>query len=97
MNELETKYAQIKKALGNKLKEYRELAGYPKRTYEGGSKSANLLFNIESGQNLPNEDTILYFVELFDMNEKQKQLLLELQREGKKIKREMIREKRGWI
>lgn len=97
MNELEVKYAQIKKALGNKLAEYRELAGYPKRTYEGGSKSANILFNIESGQNLPNEDTIRYFVELFDMDERQERILLELQREGKKIKREIIREKRGWI
>lgn len=93
---LEQKYTQLKMALGNKLAEYRQIAGYPKRTYDGGSKSANILFNVEGGKHLPNEDTIFYFVDLFDLNEKQKHVLLELQREGKKIKKEIIRAKRGW-
>ena len=94
--DLEEKYDKIKCILGDKLAEYRQFAGFPKRSYPNGSKSDNILFNSESGKNLPNADTIDYYVEFYGLNEKQEHILKDLQRQGKQIKTAIIRKKRGW-
>ena len=93
---LEKEYDRIKKVMGDKLAEYRQFAGFPKRTYPNSKKSANLLFNHEGGISLPNEDTVYYYTELYCLNDEQRDLLLEIQKEGKKIKAQILRIKRGW-
>ncbi len=96
IEQLEQKYDTIKKALGNKLAECRQFAGYPKRTYPNSVKSANILFKHESGENLPNLDTLEYYIELYQVGAKDTETLYELQKYGKEVKKEIIRQKRGW-
>ena len=86
----------IKTILGHKLAEFRQLAGFPKRTYPNSVKSPNLLFNIESGRNFPNKDTLMYFMEMYNINDKGQKVLMDLWVEGNRVKREIIRIKRGW-
>jgi hypothetical protein len=93
---LEELYDKIKIGLGNKIAECREIAGFPKRSYYDSAKSANILFNTESGKNFPNLDTLNYYMELYQVNERTKSQLLDLHSQGKQVKREIIRKKRGW-
>lgn len=93
---LEELYDKIKVGLGCKVAECRQLAGFPKRSYYDSSKSANILFNTESGKNFPNLDTLNYYIELYQVDGKTKETLLELHNQGKQVKREIIRKKRGW-
>ena len=93
---LEEMYDKIKIGLGKKIAECREYAGYPKRSYFGSAKSANILFNTESGKNFPNLDTLNYYMELYQVNERTKSQLLDLHSQGKQVKREIIRRKRSW-
>lgn len=93
---LEQEYDRIKVVLGQKIAECREFAGFPKRSYHDSSKSANLLFNTESGRNFPNADTLNYYMELYQVNDSTRQTLLELHGYGKQYKKTIIRKKRGW-
>ena len=72
---LEEMYDKIKIVLGQKIAECREFAGFPKRSYHDSSKSANILFNTESGKNFPNLDTLNYYMELYQVNERTKSQL----------------------
>lgn len=92
----EEKYLKIKCVLGSKIAEARVFAGFPKRTYNDSIKSGNLLFKTESGESLPNEDTLRYYIDLYQVSDKNASLLYELWREGKKTKSKIIRLKRGW-
>ena len=96
LEDLELAYAKIKIDLGKKIAEQRENAGFPKVSYHGGKKSANLLFNTESGANLPNRDTLEYYIELYQVRDKTAEALREMHNTAKKIKTEIIRKKRGW-
>ena len=93
---LEQEYAKIKSVLGKKIAEYRVLAGFPKRTYPNAMKSANLLFKTESGENLPNEDTLRYFIDLYQVSDKSAKVLFDLHKYGKQVKSKIIKIKRGW-
>lgn len=93
---LEELYDRIKVGLGSKVAECRQLAGFPKRSYFDSSKSANILFNTESGKNFPNVDTLNYYIELYQVDTKTKEQLYELHRLGKEVKKQIIRKKRGW-
>lgn len=93
---LEEMYDKIKIVLGNKVAECRQLAGFPKRSYFDSAKSANILFNTEGGKNFPNLDTLNYYIELYQVDGKTKETLLELHNQGKQIKKQIIRIKRGW-
>lgn len=94
--ELEELYDKIKIVLGQKISEARQLAGYAKKFYEGGSKSGNLLFKTESGSNLPNNDTLEYYIKLYQITPKGAENLRELHRQAKEVKKTIIRKKRGW-
>lgn len=96
LNNLQNEFDKIKVVLGNKVAECRQLAGFPKRTYQHSAKSGNILFKTESGQHFPNLDTLEFYIELYQVDEKNKNLLYSLHSEGKKIKRQIIRMKRGW-
>lgn len=96
LDELELRYEQMKVALGSKLAEQRQLAGFPKTSYHGGRKSANILFNTESGANLPNIDTLEYYIDLYQVREKVADGLRDLHAQAKETKKMIIRKKRGW-
>lgn len=96
LDELENYYDTIKKTLGSKIAECRQLAGYPKRTYEHSSKSGNILFKNESGQHLANNDTLEFYIELYSVDDKTSENLRELHKYAKELKKEIIRRKRGW-
>ena len=93
---LEELYGKIKIGLGKKIAECRENAGFPKRSYHDSSKSANILFNTESGKNFPNADTLNYYMELYQVSDRVRSQLLDLHLQGKQVKREIFRRKRGW-
>ena len=96
LEQLETEYSKVKKILGSKIAEYRVFANFPKRTYPNAMKSANLLFKTESGENLPNEDTLRYFIDLYQVSDKSAKVLFDLHKYGKQVKSKIIKIKRGW-
>jgi hypothetical protein len=93
---LEKEYDRLKLVLGSKIGECRELSGFPKRTYKNGSKSANILFVTESGRCLPNKDTLNYYIELYQVNDKTAQVLRDLHKQANEYKKLILRKKRGW-
>lgn len=93
---LEMEYAQVKQALGNKIAECRMMAGYGKSAQHFGVISPNLLFKIENGENLPNEKTFAYFIELYQIEGKSLETLNNLYIKGKELKKQIIRKKRNW-
>lgn len=96
LDKLENELSQVKSALGSKLAEYRVSAGFGKTAQPYGVKSPNILFNIESGKNFPNESTLQYFIELYEIEGKDLVILQGLFDRGKEIKKQIIRQKRGW-
>lgn len=96
LEQLEFELNQVKSALGNKLATCRISAGFGKTAQPYGTKSPNILFNIESGKNFPNESTLNYFIVLYEIEGKDLATLQGLFDRGKDIKKQIIRKKRGW-
>lgn len=96
LDTLEQKYREMKIALGSKLAEHRKLAGFGKSAQYFGVVSPNLLFKVESGENLPNERNYQYFVELYEIEGKSLVALNNLYEEAKELKKQIIRLKRNW-
>jgi hypothetical protein len=93
---LEQELAQIKSAIGSKIAECRASAGFGKTSQPYGNKSANLIFNVESGKFFPNKDTLEHFIELYEIMGKDLIILKGLHDRGRDIKKQIIRQKRGW-
>jgi len=93
---LEQELAQVKRAIGSKIAECRASAGFGKTSQPYGNKSANLIFNVESGKFFPNKDTLDYFVELYEIMGKDLVILYGLHDRGRELKKQIIRYKRGW-
>jgi len=93
---LEEELAQVKRAIGSKIAECRTSAGFGKTSQPYGNKSANLIFNVESGKFFPNKDTLDYFVELYEIMGKDLVILQGLHDRGRELKKTIIRHKRGW-
>ena len=96
IDHLEQELSQLKSALGSKLAECRVLAGYGKSAQHFGTRSPNVIFNIEDGRNFPNKSTLQYFVELYEIQGRDLVLLQGLHDRGREIKKQIIRRKRGW-